>query len=128
MKKDYDDLTPAEKARLTRLLNKLDEKKWAASAIQYNIYREKSDANYLLVSPQIDAVREEYGTKINALFEQISQLREEQGEKVRALNDAHREVARPEFEEYQKASDLAHKWYLSARDEAVAKFYEEVNN
>lgn len=126
MKHDYDALTPAQKSKLTRQLNKLDEQRHSAYRLQWEIYRTKSDALYEEQRPQREQIQQEATQKIEALRAEILAIDEQMRKDVSALNTEHRDTCHPEFEEYNKAQTLAFQWHKGKREELINAFYAEV--
>lgn len=129
----YDDLTPSNKRKLTRLINKLDDQRYATYRLQWEAYRAKADALYeeqhahrakikSQAQEQTDILREQ----IEAINIQIDAINSQATDELRALNTAHREACSPEFQEYDKAQALATEWYKVERTKAVEEFYKDV--
>ena len=126
MKPDYDALTPAQKSKLTRLVNKLDEQRIAAWKIQWEAYKAKQSELSAVSSPIIQEMKKEL-TEAIAIHEQaIKDLRAKHDEDYWAIINEDREKAKPESDEYQKASSMAHQWYLKERDKVVGAFWKEL--
>lgn len=133
MAKDrYEYLSPAQKAKHTRLYNRLNEERVSASAMHYEIYREKIDAIREANQGRMQALNEAYNIKREELQRQIKEL-QEQVEKNRqeywnATGDIHREenaACKPEYEAWQAVSDLAHKRFKEKWELASEAFFIE---
>lgn len=125
-------LTPAQKAKHTRLYNRLNEERVNASAMHYEIYREKIDAIREANQEREQTLREAYDIKQQELKRQIEQLREEidknRKEYYDATTDIHREESaqcKPEYEAWQEVSDLAHKRFKEKWELANEAFFIE---
>ena len=128
----YDYLTPAQKAKHTRLYNRLNDERVNASAMQYEIYREKINAIQEANQEREEALREAYDIKQQELRRQIEQLREEvdknRKEYYDATSDIHREESaqcKPEYEAWQTVSDLAHKRFKEKLESATEALFIE---
>lgn len=126
MKTDYDSLTPAQKAKHTRLFNKIDDQRLAAYQIQWEVYREKSAELHAQIEPQVEQIRAEALAKVTELRQQIEEISKEQSEQVGALYNSVREACAPQFKDYEEASSLAHKWKNAKWEAARRDFWKEL--
>jgi len=126
MNRTYDNLTPSQKAKLTRLINKLDDQKWAASRIQYAAYQAKQDEIQTEQQPRREQIQSEAAEKIAALREQIIEIDKQMRAELQGLYNEQREQTKPLFEAYETARTLAHEWHKVEEAKVVDKFYTEV--
>jgi seryl-tRNA synthetase len=126
MKPNYDNLTPAQKAKFTRLSNKLDEQRTAAYQIQWEAYRKKSNELHAEIDPQVKQIQEQTREKIEVLRTQIRQLIQESEEQVSELRQDIREKCAPEWLAYEQASNLASKWRAEKWVEVRDNFWKEL--
>ena len=122
----YDQLTPSEKAKLTRRLNKLDDQRHATYRLQFQVYRAKEKELSKVSNPKIDEILSEENAKVAELMAQIKAIKDEAGEKIKAIRKADREACQSEFDEYMKASSLAHEWWKAEHKKTTEEFYKEV--
>lgn len=128
----YEYLSPAQKAKHTRLYNRLNDERVSASAMQYEIYREKFNAIREANQEREQALREAYDIKQQELQRQIEALRaqvdENRKEYYQATGDMHRQEnaeCKPEYEAWQAVSDLAHKRFKEKWELASEAFFIE---
>lgn len=128
----YEYLTPAQKAKHTRLYNRLNDERVNASAMQYEIYREKIEAIREANKGREEEIRETYDIKRRELQRQIDELREQieenRKEYHQAIGDMHRQEnaeCKPEYEAWQQVSDLAHKRFKEKWELANEAFFIE---
>lgn len=126
MKRDYDDLTPAQKAKWTRMYNKINDQRCASYLIQYDAYRIKSDALYPIAEKQAGEIRQEAREKIEELQKQIEQIEKETKQKTEPIYEAVRKECQPEWEAYIKASDLAREWMSREWEKAKENFWQKI--
>jgi hypothetical protein len=126
MKPSYDDLTPAQKAKLTRLINKLNEQRMSAWAIQWDAYKKKQRELSAISDPIVQQMKKEMFEAIAVHEQAIKDLRAKYDENYWAIITADREKAKPESEEYIKAQDLAQKWFNEQREKKIAEFWKEL--
>jgi hypothetical protein len=126
MNRNHDNLTPAQKAKYTRLYNKLNDQRCASFRIQYDAYRAKSDVLYPIAEKQAEEIKAEAQLKIEELQKQIAQIEREKAETLAPIYEAVRKECAPEWEAYLKASDLAREWHLNKWEEAKENFWQEL--
>jgi hypothetical protein len=126
MERDYDKLTPAQKAKYTRLYNKINNQRSASYHLQYLAYSEKSEALYKEANLEAEKIRDEAKIKVDLLKAEITKINEDTKEKVNPIYEAVRLEYKPEWDTYLKASDLADKWMEKEWAEAKENFWKEV--
>jgi hypothetical protein len=126
MKPNYDDLTPAQKAKFTRLANKLDDQRHAAYQIQWETYSKKSTTLSAEIEPQIEAIRLEAQQKVEALRQQIKEITDTASNEVWELRKQVSAECAPEFKAYEEASSRAFKWRNEKWEEVKANFWKEL--
>ena len=125
MKRNYDDLTPAQKSKWTRESNKLYEQRWNGYGIQYDIWNEKKTALDLEDKPIIDAIKAEAQEKIDKLKQQIFDIQEERGNKISKIYNENREACAEEFKAYEEACDMAHAWWRKEDEKLTERMWTE---
>lgn len=126
MERDYDNLTPAQKAKYTRLYNKINDQRCAAYHIQYLTYSEKSEVLYKEANLKADKIKDEAKAKIDLLKAEISKIDKEMKEQVFPIYEAIRAECKPEWDTYLKAADLAQEWMKKEWDKAKEDFWQEL--
>jgi hypothetical protein len=126
MKLNYDNLTPAQKAKWTRGYNKIDDARCAAFKIQWETYNKKSTALRNETEAQVQQIRDEATAKIEELYEQIKQIKSQSAEQVATIYGDIREACAPEFLEFSKAQEIARKWGNEKWEEFKAEFWKEL--
>ena len=126
MKPNYDNLTPAQKAKFTRLSNKLDEQRCAAFQIQWETYKKKSEALHAEIDPEVERISEEAQQKINQLRQQMKEVARESEAQIQKMREEVREQCKEEWEAYYTASKLANVWRAEKWEEAKANFWKEL--
>ena len=126
MKPDYDNLTPAQKAKFTRLANKLDEQRYSAYQIQWETYKEKSAQLHAETEPQIAQIKDEAENRIAELSLQIKEIREKANEEISKLRNEVRAECAPEFQAYEDAFSLASKWRNQKWETIKNEFWKEL--
>ena len=127
MKKDYDNLTPAQKARLTRTYNKLNEQRIAASTIQWEAYNAKRSEVFAEVEPKVKEIQAEAQARIETLREQIKAISAQADNLVAALRMDAREECKTESDAWTLASDSATKWHNEKWEAAKDDFWKELS-
>lgn len=126
MKPDYDDLTPAQKAKYTRTFNRIDDARCSAYQIQWEVYSKKQKALYAEIEAEIKQLQEEERAKVAELKAEIKRIETESSEKVWAMQKKVRQECEPEFLEYEKARELATLWRDNKWAEAKIEFWKEL--
>ena len=126
MDRDYDKLTPAQKAKYTRTYNKINDQRCAAYHIQYLTYSAKSEELYKEANLKADKIKEEAQLKIDLLKAEISKIDKEMKEQVFPIYEAIRAECKPEWNTYIQASELANEWMKKEWAEAKENFWKEL--
>jgi aminopeptidase N len=122
---NYDDLTPAQKAKFTRTHNHLNKRRVEGGDIHWKIFRDKQEALY-------EANKGRHGEailKYQEIETEHKAIIEEAHTEMRKVTDAidneKRKALAPEWNQYQETTDLAHKRFLKEWKEATAELYKE---
>ena len=122
---NYESLTPAQKAKFTRVYNRLNDRRAEGGAIHWEIFRDKQAALYEANKGRRDKAIDKY-EEIEANHKAIIEEAHTEMRKVTdAIDKEKREALAPEWNQYQKTSDLAHKRFLKEWEEAKVELYKE---
>ena len=132
MKPNYDALTPAQKAKLTRLSNRLDDQKRGAFQIQLENYQKKQKAVQEVSEPIIQEMNAQATEKmlslreqIHALQDEIEALRKDNSAAIGAIRDEYRKEYEAEWNAYLQAIDLANEWRANKWKELSREMWRE---
>lgn len=122
----YDDLTPAQKAKMTRIFNKLDDQKYQAYRIQFETYQAKRTELWDNRQPELDQIDAEYQAKLAELAELQKEAEEARRAKRGAIIDQITEQYKPEADRYQEAYKMALEWQTAERKRLLEAFWAEI--
>lgn len=122
---NYENLTPAQKAKFTRTYNHLNERRIEGGAIHWEIYRAKQEALYEANKGRHDEAILKYREIETEHKIIIEKAHNEMRKITNAIDDEKRKALAPEWNQYQETSDLAHKRFLKEWDEAKVELYKE---
>jgi hypothetical protein len=126
MERNYDNLTPAQKGKLTRLESKIDAQRSASYQIQWEAYEEKADGLYSIVEKEAERIKQEAQVKIDALRKQITEIDKDRADKIGAIYEQVRKECKPEYEAFTNAQDQARQWYNKKWEAAKEAFWKEL--
>jgi len=119
----YSQLTPAEKAKHTRLYNRLNDRRVEASRLVFEIYREKQQKLSKEDEPKIAELKENFEALRAEHQAIIDSAREKMQKTIRAITELNSTETLPEWEQYNKIAHLATERFKKEWDEAQAEFF-----
>ena len=125
MEREYDNLTPAQKSKLTRRHNKAwEERNLKMKDVLYHLYitkRKEAEALY-----PTESIYEEASVKIEALKEQIKQIETERNAKVSEMRNLQNNHTKAEFEAYNQESSREWAEYRATQEGITEAFWAEI--
>lgn len=119
----HDELTPAEKAKHTRLYNRLNDRRAEAGSLLYNIYKEKQMKLEKIHEPAENEATAKYMEIQEECNKKIAEARQEMNIILEAIRKEKREALAPEWEAYENITTLALERFRKEWDEAQAEFF-----
>jgi hypothetical protein len=123
---DYDKLTPAQKGKLTRLLNKLEESRVSLrSQALYEAYCAKREEVWPDAQEEIKSIESEAKAKIELLKAQIAEIEDTSAEEREEIIGKVTAYTHDAQMAWWEASDEDWKAYRAKEEQVIAEFYAE---
>lgn len=114
----YDSLTTAQRRVWNKEHNRLDDIRANAVEIPYDAYKEVRDKAIVIVTPEIEAIDKAHKQAVSLLEEKVNELKaqiqareEERDALIRDLRNKQNDMAKTEFEAYNRAWAEGMAWF-----------------